>query len=1129
MADFATVDVSAWLSKLGLEQYTSAFRDNDIDGSVLRELTAADLTGLGVTSIGHRRKLLAAIEALRKGDSPPQTATEETLAPSAPVAVASAERRQLTVLFCDLVGSTELAARLDPEDLREIIAAYHRAASEVLTRHGGFVAKYMGDGVLAYFGYPQAHEDDAERSVRAALAIAETVARLRLSRAITLQVRIGIATGLVVVGDLLGSGAAQEQAVVGETPNLAARLQALAEPNAVIIADATRRQLGALFELHDLGPQSLKGFAEQQRAWRVAGESAVESRFAAFRTRETPLVGREEELELLLRRWGQAKTSEGRVVLLSAEPGIGKSRLIEALAERIASEAPARLRYSCSPHHQDSALHPVIGHLERAAGFARDDSAAAKLEKLSTLVGGGEAATDLPLLAELLSVPDIPTSLKRELPPQRKKELTFQALVRLLDGVCRRQPALMVFEDIHWIDPTTRELLDRTIALAERLPVLLIATFRPEFQAPWAGQPHVTVLQLSRLGRREGTALVRELVANAAALPPDMIDEIVERTDGVPLFLEEMTKVVLEAAGADAARGTIAAIPGARLRVPPTLQASLMARLDRLGPAAREVAQVGSAIGRDFSHELLMATAPRGPAETQEAIARLVGAGLVFQRGVPPTAEYQFKHALVQDTAYGSLLRGPRQALHARIATAVRERAPEIAERAPEVLAHHLAEAGEPDAAAPWWLEAGQRAAQRSANVEAVAHLSRGIDGLKGLPETPERNRRELDLQLALGPALMSVHGFGAFQARGVYQRARTLAEALADDRARFAAIWGCWGSLGNAPDARGARYEQSSLADELTRVAERIGDPDLLLQAYHSAWATVGPMGHGKLSASHEHMRTGLPLYDLERHRGHALIYGGHDPAVCGYGQSAMTSWLLGYPDRALQEAGTATELAGMLSHEPSVGHAMWFVGTVHYFRQDVANTLETGDRMIALGREHRLALYEAIGLIFRGWALAKLGKGDGALPDMRQAVARYNGTARMSVLLFTTVLAEAELLAGHVADAMQRLEAADREAIQREQPLWRIGILRAKGEALMARGDGAAEAYLRESVEIARHQQAKSMELRAATDLARLLERDGRPGAARDLLAPIYGWFTEGLDTPDLRDAADMLAGLA
>ncbi|HXP75391.1 MAG TPA: AAA family ATPase [Stellaceae bacterium] len=1121
-------DVAVWLGGLGLGQYAQAFRDNDIDGAILPELTADDLIGLGVTSIGHRRKLLAAIAALRQGPasssdgaSKPEGASPEKSLRSGPAAGATAERRQLTVLFCDLVGSTELAGRLDPEDLREIIAAYHRAASDALTRHGGFVAKYMGDGVLAYFGYPQAHEDDAERSVRAGLAIAEAVAQLPVSVHAPPRVRIGIATGLVVVGDLLGSGAAQEQAVVGETPNLAARLQALAEPNAVIIADATRRQIGALFEVHDLGPQSLKGFADPQRAWRVAGESGVESRFAAFRTGETPLVGREEELDLLLRRWSHAKTGEGRVVLLSAEPGIGKSRLIEALTERLAAEAPTRLRYFCSPHHQDSALYPVIAHLERAAGFARTDSPAARLEKLATLLGGSAAPDDLPLVAELLSLPDIPASPRLQLPPQRKKELTFAALLRVLEGLARRQPVLMVFEDIHWIDPTTRELLDRTIARAERLPVLVIATFRPEFQAPWAGLPHVTMLALSRLGRREGTALVRELLANSAALPADIIDEIVERTDGVPLFLEEVTKVVLEAASSpDAARGTIAAIPGARLSVPPTLQASLMARLDRLGQAAREVAQAGAAIGRDFSHELLLAAAPRGAVETQEALARLVGAGLVFQRGIPPAADYQFKHALVQDTAYGSLLRGPRQALHARIAAAIRERYKEIAERAPEVLAHHLAEAGDPQGAVACWLEAGRRAAQRSANVEAVAHLSRGIAGLKELPETPERNRQELALQLALGPALMSVHGFVSPRAIGAYQRARSIAEELGDDRARFAAVWGLWLSH-DAEDLAG----RETLTHELSRVAELLGDPELRLQAHHSAWATV--MWRGRLIESREHVREGLKLYDRDRHRGHALIYGGHDPGVCASGLGAVTLWLLGYPDQAARSARDGIELAGTLSHEPSAGHALWFAGIIHYFRRDAPMVLECGERLTALGREHGLTLYQAVGEIMQGWALAQCARFEEALPELRQAVGRYNAMAHVLTGLFATMLAEAEIGAGLIQDGIRALEVAEREAISRDQ-MWLAGTLHLKGEVLCAHRDDGAEACLRASLDVARGQEAKSLELRAATSLARLLDRQGRRGEARDLLAPVYEWFTEGLDTPDLKDAAEVLANL-
>ena len=662
-----SIDVTEWLTSLGLEQYAAAFRDNDIDGEVLPELTAADLTELGVASIGHRRKLLAAIAALSV--EPAAAVIASTPVAATPREESAAERRLLTIMFCDLVGSTELATRLDPEDLREVIGLYHRTAADVLSRFGGFVAKYMGDGILAYFGYPQAHEEDAEQAVRAGLEIARAVGRLALAQ--RLEVRLGIATGLVVVGDLLGAGAAQEQSVVGETPNLAARLQALAGPNGIVIADGTRRQIGSLFEMRDLGPQELKGFAGATQAWQVLGESGVASRFEALRSAETPLVGRDEELDLLLRRWSQARDGEGRVVLISAEPGIGKSRLTEAVEERIA-EPHVRLRYFCSPHHTDSALYPIIGQLEHAAGFARDDDAPAKRAKLAAVLdGAGE--NDATLLADLLSISPVDSPIASPT-PQQKKDGTFEALLRGLDRLSARGPVLMLFEDAHWIDPTTLELLDRTLARVEHLPVLLIATFRPEFQPHWVGQAHVTMMTLPRLGRRDGAALVRRLAANAAVLPADIVDEIIERTDGVPLFLEEVTKVVLEAASG-AASAAVATIPGARSAVPATLQASLMARLDRLGPAAREIAQTGAAIGRDFSYELVTAVAQRGEAEACAALEQLVAAGLVFQRGAPPAAEYQFKHALVQDTAYGTLLRGPRQALHARIAAAIETRA----------------------------------------------------------------------------------------------------------------------------------------------------------------------------------------------------------------------------------------------------------------------------------------------------------------------------------------------------------------------------------------------------------------------------------------------------------------------
>jgi len=881
------MDVGSWLRALGLGQYEAAFRENKIDGGILPKLTAEDLKDLGVALVGDRRKLLDAIAALGSGAPAPTHAIETTGAPMQPTPVvpavvpAGAERRQLTVMFCDLVGSTELATRLDPEDLREIIAAYHRRVAEVLTRFGGFVAKYMGDGILAYFGYPQAHEEDAEQAARAGLAIVAAVGRLDLPQ--RLQVRLGIATGLVVVGDLLGDGAAQEQSVVGETPNLAARLQALAAPNAIVIADATRRQIGSLFELRSLDPQSLKGFAAMQQAWQVLGESDVASRFEALRSRATPLVGREEEIELLLRRWAQAKSGEGRVVLISAEPGIGKSRLTEAVEERIGGEPHRRMRYFCSPHHRESALHPIIGHLERGAGFARDDDAATKRRKLAKLLAAGlPAKDDLAVFAELLSLPGAAPQSSVELTPQRKKERTFEALLRGLDGLAAQQPVLMVFEDLHWIDPTSRELLDRTIARVEHLPVLLIATFRPDFQPPWIGEANVTMLALSRLGRREGAELVRQLAGNARAIPDDIVQEIIERTDGVPLFLEEVTKVVLEAAdgpGTAKARGAVAAIPGARLAVPATLQASLMARLDRLGPAAREVAQTGAAIGREFSYELLAAVSPRAEAETPGALDQLVAAGLVFQRGSPPAADYQFKHALVQDTAYGTLLRGPRQALHGRIAEAIETRMPDRVEREPEILALHLAEAGQPERAAAYWLAAGRHAAGRSANIEALAHLRRGVEALTAVAETPERTRLELALQLALGPALMSTRGFGTPEANSAYRRARELAKRSGDDRSLFAAVWGLWLATGQS----GPGGHRKSLVDELFRVAEPLGDPGLRMQAHHAAWTTF--IFRGDLAGSSEHVRQGLKLCDRKEHGTHAL---GSSPAMTGGGGSA-------------------------------------------------------------------------------------------------------------------------------------------------------------------------------------------------------------------------------------------------
>jgi class 3 adenylate cyclase/predicted ATPase len=1106
------LDIDAWLRGIGLAQYAEMFRANDIDIELLGRLTNDDLKDIGVVSFGHRKKLLEAIAELA-GAVPvsPQPALIERKT------LDTAERRQVTVMFSDLVGSTAISACMDPEDLREVISAYQQCVTEIVHRFGGFVAKYVGDGVLVYFGYPEAHEDDAERAVRTGLAIAAAVGSLPAPN--RLEVRIGIATGLVVVGDLLGSGASQERNVIGETPNLAARLQALAEPNAVIIADSTRRQVGALFGMRDLGPQALRGFPERQRAWRILGDSGVESRFAAFRTGGTALVGREEELELLQRRWAQAKSGEGRVVLLSGEPGIGKSRLTETLLERLSAEEPALMRYFCSPHHQDSALHPVISQLERVAGFKRDDSRGAKRDKLAALLSDGASGKDdLPLFAELLQVPGEASATVLELPPQRKKELTFEALLRRLEALARRRKVLMVFEDLHWIDPTTRELLDRSIAMVERLPILLIATFRPEFQAPWTGQPHVTMLTLSRLARSSGAALVRQLLADAAPLPAGVVEEIIERTDGVPLFLEEMTKVVLEAAVSGAAPGTIAMPRGGQLSVPPTLQASLMARLDRLGPASREAAQTGAAIGRDFSYELVAAASLRNEAETAEALDRLVASGLVFQRGVPPTAEYQFKHALVQDTAYGSLLRGARQGLHGRIAGAIRARSPELAERSPEILAHHLTEAGELDSAAAYWLEAGRRAVRQSANVEAAAHLARGIAALGGLPQAPERDRQELALQLVLGPALLSNRGFSNPDAKAAYQRAAELAERLDDDRARFAASWGLW--ITEASSTGSFEILRRHL-DALIEISERINDPELILQAHHSAWATY--VRSGELTRTISHIRGGLALYDPEKHRHHALTYGGHDPGVCGKGFNALVLWALGYPDQAAASASEGIALAEALGHMPSLLHSLWFAGAFHCVRRDSIAARDCGERLLELGREHKLVQYRETGAILHGWAVADLGDREKGLAELRSAIATYGEITSFMLDLFSALLTEAELAANNFEEA-----AAVEKVDNIKLVWWRPELLRLRGELQRSAPNGdraAAESSYLEAIAAAKGQEARSLELRAATGLARLWRDEGRRAEAHALLGPIYGWFTEGFDTLDLKEAKALL----
>src|SRR5215467_12099670 len=712
--------IADWLKQLGLGQYAQRFAENEIDVTVLRHLTDQDLREIGVP-LGHRRKILAAIREDMGSTTP---VTSEPVDHLEPTGQSSAERRQITVMFSDLVGSTALSARMDPEDLREVISAYQKCVAEAVRRFGGFVARYFGDGVLVYFGYPEAHEDDADRAVRAGLEVIASV--IALKTPVLLQTRVGIATGLAVVGDLIESGDGQERGIVGDTPNLAARLQGIAEPNTVVIAESTRSLLGNLFELKDLGARDLKGLAEPVRAWVAVRASIVESRFEALHPSGlTALVGREEETELLLRRWSRAKNGEGQVVLISGEAGIGKSRLTAALLESLAPEPHTRLRYFCSPQHTDSAFYPIIGQMERAAGLLHDDTPPQKLDKLDALLAQTSTSIqDTALIAEMLSLPNDGRFPTLELPPQQRRQKTLAALITQLETLSRQKPVLMIFEDAHWADPTSLESFGRLVDRMRTLRVLLLVTFRPEFDAPWVGRPYVSSLIINRLAEHEAGAMIDRIVGNML-LSANIRQDIIERSDGIPLFVEEMTKAVLETGGETAAERALAAVPSPALAVPASLYASLMARLDRLGGPAKELAQVAAAIGREFSHALLNAVMRKRDVELGSALDRLITAGLLFRQGLPPYATYLFKHALVRDAAYGTLLREQRRVLHARIAETLEVQFADIAESRPELLARHWTEAGLIEKAASLWGKAGQRSLAQSALVEAAEQLTR--------------------------------------------------------------------------------------------------------------------------------------------------------------------------------------------------------------------------------------------------------------------------------------------------------------------------------------------------------------------------------------------------------------------
>ena len=1110
------MDVGGWLRRLGLEQYEASFRENKIDDTVLPRLTAEDLKDLGVGFVGHRRKLLDAIVALR--------AEASALKPSlsgAPLAIDkaakdTAERRQVTVMFSDLVGSTALSTRLDPEDLREVISAYQRSVAETVRHFGGFVARYMGDGVLIYFGYPTAHEDDAERAVRSGLALIDAIAALPASE--PLQVRIGAATGMVVVGDLVGSGEAQEHDIVGETPNLAARLQAIAEPNTVVIAEGTRRLLGNLFELQDLGPKELKGIAGPVKAFAVRRPRSVESRFEALHSEPSRLVGRKEELWLLQRRWNEAKAGDGQLTLIYGEPGIGKSRLAFAFQEKIKGDPHHWLLYQCSPHRNQTALYPVINQLECAAGFSVADNDEAKLDKLKVhLAPSSQDLTgDLALFAELLSVRCDAGLPALSISPQRRKELVLEQFIAHIESLTAQRPVFIVLEDAHWIDPTTQELFDTLVERIRTLPVLLILTYRPEFAPPWLGQSHVTVLALNRLGRRENAAMIRQ-VAKGKDLPPVLLEQIVARTDGVPLFIEEVTRSVLES---DVLReeddAYVMVKPLLHFSLPATLQASLIARLDRLA-SLRTVIQAGAAFGREFAYPLMRAVCNLSDSELERALDQLAASGLVHQRGGVPHAIYTFKHALVQDAAYGTMLKSQRIEIHARIVETLEREFPEIPKRNPDTLAYHCTAACSAEKAIDYWLKSARMSLGRSAGTEAQAQLEGATVLLRDITDPRARQQFEARIQVALGDTFVMTKGFASPDVASTLTTARALLDESAYPRESLQAF----GALCNYHLIRSEAPKILQLAlPFLRRPADSLG---AMVGHYEAGLAYLHI---GKFEDARLQLEQALSLYEEDSCRPIAFMAGIHVHTFSLVWLS-LTYLYLGKLKTATEMIAAAVSDARGRQHpftlvSALLASARFFIHTRN--RHEAVAATEEG---FAIANEQRSPYHisranvlKAVNLVEAGRAMEGISLMEHALVQHRKTGANFQSSFNLSCL------AGAYARAQEYERALQYADQAIHEVERTGERWWAAEAQRAKGRILLAANPTyarQAESHFRAALDCAQRQGARFWELRAAYDLASLWNTEGRRSEAKNLLSP-YGKFIESVELPDLEDARQL-----
>jgi class 3 adenylate cyclase/tetratricopeptide (TPR) repeat protein/ABC-type transport system involved in cytochrome c biogenesis ATPase subunit len=1113
-------EIALWLTKLGLEKYVSAFAEAEIELVDLIHLTDDDMKELGLP-MGPRRRAIDAIARVNAG-SKSQPSEPEVTAPKqsdsdvvSPSPSSDAERRHLTVMFVDLVGSTEMATQMDAEDMRDVITSYQNTVAGVVGRFEGFVAKFMGDGVLCYFGWPRANEDDAERAVRSGLSIIEAVKKTKAPNGSPLSTRVGIATGVVIVGDLIGSGATQEAAVVGETPNLAARLQGVAGLNQLVVAKETQRLLGTLFDLVLLDGQDLKGISGPVDAYRVEGEATVQSRFAARQSGAmTPIVGREREIELMSERWSLARSGQGQMLIVSGEAGIGKSRITQAVIDEVANDDHTRMSYQCSPYHADSAFYPVIQQMSFAAGFASSDSPDVRLDKLEALLGADQDT--LRLVAPLLGLDGVSRYGAVDLTPAQQRARTMQTLAGLLVRQAAEKPVLMVFEDLHWIDPTSLELLDLLLNAITDQPVMILATARPTFEYGFGGHPIVTRLALNRLGKDQINGIVSKLT-DGKALPDEIMEIIAQRTDGVPLFVEELTKTILES-GALKEDGDRLVLNGplSTIAIPSTLHDSLMARLDRLQPI-KEVAQTAACIGREFSHGLLGRISPLSDAELGTALDGLIDAELIYRRGLPPEATYLFKHALVRDAAYESLLKEKRRAVHNRILSALETNA----DIAPEVLAVHAEAANLTDRAIDLWEAAGKAAIALPAFDEAISHLGRAIKlitpQLKNSDTPPFE--RALALQVPLSMALLTRRGYTVDETLEAFEKALFIADKIGETPMRHSILYGLWVSAA----VRGQSADALRTAEAF--VEETANSPNTPAMVVANRVAGTSHFHMGNFAEAQRYLDVALANYDPIAHAGLANQFG-QDVGVMVHSFQAFNLQAQGQTKRAAIHIEEAESLV------MSTGHIQTICATLAqracYYclvSGDLSDHERCQNKLAPIAQEHNLTHW--INVIPFHAAILAARKGD------KSSIARYRkADAAVTAAKFKQTITQMRVDVARSALAMGLREEAVELAVMAQEmadetaETYALSDLHRVQAAIAIAGDDTetAEKYLVTALDVARRQGSKLWELRAAIDLAHLWQEQGRIDEAVALLDPVHNSIAEG-DCPEDRATAQAM----